>query len=167
LKKIVRIFLWCIDGGGALAAVILVLVWVAICFNVVMRYLFNQPQVWAIELSEYAIFYITFLGSAWLLKEDGHVKVDWVLSRLGDRNAALLETINSILGALLCMIITWYGIETTWSHYIRGIYRITVLETPTFLILAVIPVGALLLSIQFLRNAYGSIKRLMRLQTKD
>lgn len=150
-----------------MAAVILVLVWVAICFNVVMRYLFNQPQVWAIELSEYAIFYITFLGSAWLLKEDGHVKVDWVLSRLGDRNAALLETINSILGALLCMIITWYGIETTWSHYIRGIYRITVLETPTFLILAVIPVGALLLSIQFLRNAYGSIKRLMRLQTKD
>ena len=167
MKKIARIFLWCIDGGGALAAVILVLVWVAICVNVAMRYLFNQPQVWAIELSEYAILYITFLGGAWVLKEEGHVKVDWILSRLDARNTALLETINSILGALLCITITWYGIETTWSHYIRGIYRITVMETPTFLILAVIPVGALLLSIQFLRKAYDSIKSLKRLPTKD
>jgi TRAP-type C4-dicarboxylate transport system permease small subunit len=123
--------------------------------------------VWAIELSEYAILYITFLGGAWVLKEEGHVRVDWVLSRLGVRYTAWLETVNSMLGALLCLTITWFGIETTWSHYIRGIYRITVLETPTFLILAVIPVGAALLSVQFLRKAYESIKSLRGFPKKN
>jgi TRAP-type C4-dicarboxylate transport system permease small subunit len=158
MKRIIRILFKLVNGGGALGAVILVFVWGSICINVAMRYLFGRPQAWAIELSEYAILYITFLGGAYVLKEEGHVKVDWVVGRLQPRSAALLEIANSVAGALLCLIITWYGVATTWSHYIRNIYRVTTLETPTFLILAVIPIGSFLLSVQFFRRAYEKMK---------
>ena len=54
----------------AIACVILSLVMLSVCLEVFLRYFLNRPQVWVIELSEYALLYITFLSAAWVLKSD-------------------------------------------------------------------------------------------------
>ena len=164
LARTARIFDRLIDLCVALAALILFLTWMSICVNVAMRFFLHRPQVWVMEFSEYGILYITFLGGAWVLKKEGHVKVDWVLNYLKPRNCALLNTITSFVGIILFLIITWYGAETTWSHFVRGTYRITLLEIPMYLILAVIPIGSFFISIQFLSRAYDYIKKWRSLQ---
>jgi C4-dicarboxylate transporter DctQ subunit len=49
--------------------------------EILMRYFLNRPQIWAVEVTEYTMLYITFLGSAWLLREEGHVKMDILIWR--------------------------------------------------------------------------------------
>ncbi len=68
--------------------------------EVFMRYFLNRPQTWVVETAEFGILYIAFLGAAYLLKQEWHVKIDMVLSQLPPRGQALLNTITSVLGAM-------------------------------------------------------------------
>lgn len=135
---------------------LLVFAWLSVCSEIVMRYFLNRPLVWVVEISEYILLYITFLGAAWLLRNEGHVSVDIVPMLLGPRNEAMVNVITSILGATSCLVLTWYAGQSTWSHWQKGVFDLKFLTLPMVLLLAPIPIGSFLLSIQFLRrtNAY-------------
>ena len=104
--------------------------------------------------------FLTLLGATWLLKLEGHVKMDLLVNQLNPRTQALLNIITSILGAIICLVIAWYGTEVTWSQFQKGITYPTVLEPPVFIILSVIPIGYFLLFIQFLRRTYSFLRKL-------
>ena len=57
-------------------------------WEVMMRYVFNQPTIWAHELSAilYAIFFL--LGGAYTLQQKGHINVDILYLRLSPRKRA-------------------------------------------------------------------------------
>jgi TRAP-type C4-dicarboxylate transport system permease small subunit len=126
-----------------------------------MRYFLNQPLQWIIEITEYALLYITFLATAWLLKREGHVTVDVILNRLGKRTQSFLGIFSSVIGIIVSSCLIWYGVEVAWDHFQRGIYNPTVLEFPKAPIIAIIPLGSLVLLFQFLRRAYGHLMKLM------
>ena len=104
------------------------------------------------EVTECLLLFITFLGTAWLLREEGHVKVDIVLNRLKPQTTAFLGIISSIMGVLVSITLTIYGFNVTWDNFQRSIYTPTALEIPVFAILAIIPIGSLMLFIQFIRR---------------
>ena len=143
-----------------LAAVLLAFILVAVIIEVIARYLFNRSQMWVIESCEYSMLYITFLGTAWLLQKNGHIKVDFVTNRLNPKSRVIVETINSLIGVVISFIVTWYGVLVTWDLFVKGTITITALEPPLAPIVAVIPVGGFLLLIQFLRNTYNQIGEL-------
>ena len=154
LTKLTSILDRAIDCLAVIAAVILVWVILWVCAEVVMRYFLNRPLIWVVEVSEISLLYITFLGTAWVLKREGHVKMEIVLNRLRPRTQALLGIMSSIIRIGICCILVWYGAQVTWDHWLRGAYRYTVLETPNYLVLLIIPIGSFLLFIQFLRRTY-------------
>ncbi len=126
----------------------------AICYQVAMRYFFNRPSVWVDEICRYGILYITFLGAAWVLAQDGHVKVDLILNRLKPETQALLNAFNSIISAIVCLLIVWYGARVTWEN-IEMYYRLeTALAPPQFAIVIAIPVGSFFFFLGFLRKSY-------------
>ncbi|MDP3768569.1 MAG: TRAP transporter small permease subunit, partial [Dehalococcoidia bacterium] len=51
----------------------------AVLYEVFMRYLFNQPTRWVIEFSEYMLLYMALLAGAWVLKQEGHVRVEMLV----------------------------------------------------------------------------------------
>jgi TRAP-type C4-dicarboxylate transport system permease small subunit len=126
-----------------------------------MRYFLNRPLQWVIELTEYALLYVTFLGSAWLLKQEGHITVDVILVQFSERTQVRLKIFSSIIGVIVSLFLVWYGFEVSWDHYKEGIYNITVLEFPKAPILAIIPIGSLILLMQFIRRTCESIAYLM------
>lgn len=138
-----------------LGASLLTLMMLAVCWEVVSRYFLGRGIIWVIEFSEYNLLFITFLGTAWLLKKEGHVKMDIVLTRLNLKNQLLVNSVTSILGAILCLVIAWSGAEVAWDHLQRGLHQPTLIAPPDFPIFLIIPVGSFLLFIQFLRRSYG------------
>ena len=146
-----------------LAAVLVVFLMLGVVTEVVMRYFFGRPIIWMVEITEYCLLYIPFLGVAWLLRGEGHVKMDLVLTRFNPRIQAMINIITSILGAITCLIITWFGIESTWDYYQQGFFSPTILQTPAYIILIIIPVGIFLVFIQFLKRAYGYLVNLRSL----
>lgn len=129
--------------------------WLLVCTQVATRYFFRYPMGWVIETAEYTLLWITFLGAAWLLKKEKHVRVDVVIGRLNLKNQALLNTITSFVGATLCLVVAWYTGEVTWKLFQSRTHILSLLEPLQAPIIMIIPVGTLLLFIQFVRRGYG------------
>ena len=159
LQKTMATFDRTINFLAFLAGSLLVLLMVIICYEVVMRYLFRVPSGWVVEVCEYMLLYITFFGTAWLLKQDRHVRVDVVLALINPRFQKALGLVTSIMGAVSCSFLVIYGAINTWNHLQKGTLVIQTLNTPKWILVAVIPLGSFLLIIQFLRHFYGLLDR--------
>jgi TRAP-type C4-dicarboxylate transport system permease small subunit len=158
LGKAITVFDRILDLLASLGCSILVFIMLSVSVDVVLRYFLNRPVLGLSEITGYLLLYMTFLGAAWLLRREGHVKVDIVLNRLGPRAQAALGITSSVIGIIISLALIWYGTETTWDHLLRGVYRTTILEFPKAPLLAVIPIGGFLLLIQFLRRARGYLE---------
>lgn len=145
------------DIMAFLAGIILIFILLSVSMEVIFRDLFAMPQMWVTQITECLLLYITFLGSAWLLREDGHVKVDILLTRLGPRTGAFLGIISSVIGTIVSVVITLFGFSLTLRYFFKGTYTPTVLEIPLSWIIVIIPIGSLMLSIQFVRRTFTFI----------
>ncbi len=157
--RVGAIFDGILNGFAFLSALLLAFIMLSICLEVIMRYFLNRPLVWVIEMSEYALLYITFLGTAWLLRREGHVTVDILLVRLNPKTRAVLGFFSSIIGIVISLILIWYGSEVAWDHYVRGVFKPTVLQFPTAPVLAIIPIGSIILAMQFIRRGYLFLRK--------
>ena len=141
-----------------LACIILSLVLLSVCLEVFMRYFFNRPQVWVIELSEYALLYITFLGAAWVLRSDGHVTVDLFTAKMSSRSRAICSLAGFIVILTVSIVLAVYGTRVTYEHFSKGIYNPTILEIPKAAILLVIPLGGVTLLLESMRGVFRSLR---------
>ena len=152
MKRLLDIFDRTLNIMTFLAGMLLIFIMLSVCLEVILRSFINRPQIWVTEVTECLLLYITFLGTAWLLREEGHVKVDVILNRLKPQTTAFLGIISSIMGVLVSITLTIYGFNVTWDYFQRGIYTPTALEIPVSAILLIIPIGSLMLFIQFIRR---------------
>jgi len=127
----------------------------SVCLNVLFRYFLNMPMQWVIEFSEYALLFMTYLGTAWVLREGGHVRMDMVVNRLRPTARALTNSITAFVGGIMCAMLSWYGVHSTWAKFEAGIRFESMLRFPMGPIHAVVPVGFFLLFIQFMLLSYG------------
>jgi len=135
--------------------VLLILVMLGICADIFMRYFLNRAVYWMEDVAGYCLLYITFLVAAWLLKQHSHVRMDLVLVRLSERQRAMVNTGTSVLGAIICLFMTWYTAKTTWELFQLDYRYSSMLKPLMYPLLAAIPIGSFLLSIQFLKMVYG------------
>ncbi len=148
------------DFLAGVAGVILVFIVGSVCLEIVMRYFFRQPLFWVVELTEYGLLYITFLAAPWLLRHEGHVKVDVILDLFSARWRNRLGLISSTLGLGVCLVLTIFGAQTAYDHYVRKIFKITVMQFPTWIVLLCIPIGSFFLALRFARRGLGFADRL-------
>jgi C4-dicarboxylate transporter, DctQ subunit len=152
LEKGWEIFDHVINFLAFLAGILVILLMLITCFQVVMRYIFHAPFGWVVEICEYMLLYITFLGTAWLLRENGHVGVDIVLNFLHPQLRKILILVTSGICALACPFLVLYGMMITWDYFERGTLVMQTINTPKWILMAVIPMGGFMLTIQFLRQ---------------
>ena len=125
--------------------------------DITLRYLFNRPLGWVKEVSEYILVGLGFLVAAWILKDDGHVKMDLVLNKVGPRVQTMMNIITSIISTIIVLTMTWFALRVIVDFYRTKLVAPSVLEPPKWILLTPIFVGCLLLAIQFIRRTYGFI----------
>jgi len=157
-KKFVRFFDHILDISVVLATIMTIAAMLLVCTEITMRYFMGQPLMWVIDVCTILLVYITFLGSAWLLRADGHVRMELVINRLSKRQGAIVNTITSGISVIVFMVLTWYGAKFTWHFAQIGHFLPTNLEPPTYLILLVIPIGSFLLFMQSIRTTVGYVR---------
>lgn len=142
--------------GKASAFLVLALSFV-IGYEVVARYLFNRPTIWAHELSAMVFGAYIVLGGAYLLSAGRHVNMDLIYGIFSPRKRALIDIITFWFFAIFCVALVWKGGDTAWhSISIREQAR-TTWSPPLYPIRLVLPIGAFLLLLQgvakFIRDA--------------
>lgn len=137
------------------AALLLAFILIAVNSEVVMRSFFNAPIIWVTEVTEYCQVWITFLASAWVLKKGSHVVMDIATTRFNPAVQAYINTITSVVGILICLTIAYYSIAVTVDLFQRQVPLATTIMPPGYILFLVIPLGSILLAIQFVKRSCG------------
>lgn len=165
--KISRYFDRIITALIFLAGVLLITSMLLVNYEVFMRYFLNYSAAWVIEVCELILLFITFLGAAWLLREDGHVTVDIVHSHLNQKTRTAMDIGTSILALVVCLVLTWYSAASTVDHLQREATLVRSLTLPKGMLMVVIPIGLLMVSIQFFRRTWRYIQNWRALMTDN
>src|SRR4030067_2227983 len=76
-----------------IASVMMAGLMIIVCLDLALRYFFNSPLLWGTEVTEILLLDITFLGMAWVFREDGHVVIDVFTGKAVGRKKPLLNGI--------------------------------------------------------------------------
>lgn len=143
---------------GHLVALLTAVMTLAVVYEVMARYFFRHPTTWAVDLTEYTLLYITFLGAAWVLRDGAHIRVEFLIERLDPKHRLALDTIISLVAAGVVAVLMWQGVEVTWEAYVKGQAMLNPWRVPRWLLMLPIALGGLLLMIEFLGQAWGSFQ---------
>ena len=81
--------------------------------NVIMRYFFHSGITWAEEVSRFAFIWLIFLGSIIALKDNMHLGVDTLVSKLSLSSRRLLFIVNEIVLLVILGMLLDGAIELT------------------------------------------------------
>jgi TRAP-type C4-dicarboxylate transport system permease small subunit len=142
---------------AVIAGVILVFICGAVCYTIGMRYLFNKTTIWIMQTTEYALCWIVFLATTWLLRDGGHITTDIIYSHLNKKTRRWLDIIMFVISGIGCCIMFYYGMQHTYESITRNITDVRAVTIPKWTVFCIVPFGSLLLTIQFLRMAWGRV----------
>lgn len=154
------IFDWLIDMMAVLAGVLLVGAVLIESLEIAMRYFFHRPLIWAVEVCEYILFTLAFLGAPWLLKKGGHVSVDVVVERMRPRPRTYLDLVICGIGIFISAVIVWFSVITAWDSYASGLVVTKTLTIQKHYFLFLITLGYFFLLLEFGRQFHKHIKNL-------
>ena len=148
--------------GGVLAAMLIVAMVLLIILEIVLRTVFATSTLLAHEYTAYFLACLVFLGLAYTLRTEGHIRIGIVLSRLSVRRQAYLN----VIGGLIALAFSIYLSMHIWNlfHDSLTLGRLsfhpsrTPLAIPQFFLLA----GSVLLALQFVAYIVTTTLSLMR-----
>jgi len=155
MKRFWRLFDKLLDIMAALAGAILVFISTAVCYTIGMRYLFTKTTIWIMQTTEYALLWIVFLATTWLLREGGQITTDIIYTHLNKNAKRYLDCIMFVIGGLACAIMVYFGIDYMRECIIKGVNDVRAVTVPKWTIFIIIPVGSILLTTQFFRMAWS------------
>ena len=157
-----RLFDTLVDVMAALSGVILVFITAAVCYTIGMRFLFTKTTIWIIPTTEYALLWIVFLATTWLLREGGHITTDIIYVHLNEKTKRTLDCIMCVVGGLTCAAMVFLGILHVCDCIAGGVTDVRAVTVPKSAVFMIIPVGSFLLTLQFFRMAWN---RLVEIRT--
>jgi TRAP-type mannitol/chloroaromatic compound transport system permease small subunit len=102
---------------GGLGAVLVLMLILAMSYEVVMRYAFNAPTVWAYEVAAMLMGTSLLVTIAYAMVTESHVRVDFLYARAGARGQALIDLAGYLLFLLpLALWLTW-GL---WNYLVQA-----------------------------------------------
>ncbi len=138
----------------AAAVVIIPIIALAITFEVVMRYFFNAATIWVADAAAYSLLWIAFLAGPWLIRHEGHIRIDFLVQRLSRRARASLAAVTYLLSAAVMSVVLWQTLGATIEAYVRNSHMLGSWEIPRVLVWWVMPLGSLGMVMELLRAAW-------------
>lgn len=98
--------------GTATIYIIYVMVAVLL-FDVITNRFLNMTQIWTTEFAQFALAAYYFLAGPVTMKNEDHVRLDLVYSRLGTRGRARIDAVTIWVVIFYLGILLWGGISST------------------------------------------------------
>lgn len=133
---------------GIVAAALIGASILVVCQMVFIRYVLNGSTAWQTDAVIFALIAATLLGSAYVLRQGGHVTVDLVWETAGDATRRVLRVIANLATFVFAAILAVTGGEYFWQAWTGGWTSETVAEIPLWIPFLSMPVGFGMLALQ-------------------
>lgn len=114
---------------------------IVLLIEAVMRYTFNRPQIWSLEVSEFIFGAYFVLGGAYVLMHERHVRMDALYSRWPRKRQALIDAITFSIIAIYLIIFVVGGIGNVLFSWRFGMVSQSAWGPPMTPIRIIIVVG--------------------------
>jgi TRAP-type C4-dicarboxylate transport system permease small subunit len=143
---------WLTDLGATLATVSLGILVGSLWIEVVARYFFNAPTIWAQSASLYCVLASVMLMLPYITREGVHVGMSLIYEVLPGWLVRPVASGLSLLSFLVCVAATWIcGVETL-RQYDEHVLTTDALFLPKWWISAFLVWGFALSALQFARQ---------------
>lgn len=100
---------------GASASWVYGAIFVLTLYEVLMRYAFNAPTIWSLELNLMLVAVGYAIGGLLPTAGKGHLRIDSVHARMPARAQRACDLAANLIGVGYCAAITWAGTAQAWS----------------------------------------------------
>ena len=136
---------------GLVAGIIVVALALFNSYAVLMRYFFNLPPHWALDMSEFVLVGTVFLGGGYALQVEAHANIPMFLERFSPRTRLVLRSTARALVCALAFILIWKGWELALDNLHARTSSFSRLHLfPSYI---VVPFGGLLLCLLYTSDA--------------
>lgn len=147
---VINAFEWTSTVLAILASLLILSITVLVSYNALSRWWLGKSVSGTIELVEYGLVWITFLGAAWILRRDGHVKVDVLYMVLPDSVVRYLWYGAMGIAAVTTVFMAYYSGHEVYADYVQGSRLIRQLVFQSWWVTLIIPIGFTMLTVEFL-----------------
>lgn len=159
--RLLRIMDHISNWSGKIASFLILAMIVIVGYEVVLRYVFDRPTLWAHESAQFVFGAMSIMGGAYVLYRGAHVKMDVVYSRCSPRKKAILDLITAPIFFCFAVVLLWTSGEIAWESLQELERSNSQWRPPIYPIKMLIPVAALLLLLQgiakFVRDIFTGI----------
>lgn len=129
-----------------------------VAYEVLSRYAFNSPTIWAWDINVQLMMILLMLGMADVHKRDAHARVDVITARLTPRQRAWVN----VAMAPVFFFVTVILVVTCWMYFLDSWQRqeaaSTLLGPPLYPIKFTLPLGSALLLLQGVVNLVRDLR---------
>ncbi|TSA12193.1 MAG: TRAP transporter small permease subunit [Betaproteobacteria bacterium] len=130
----------------------ILLVTLAVLYEVVARTLFNQPTIWSNESVIYVSAVAYLLAGAYAHLHHRHVRIDLIYDHLGSKARARLDIVTFMFFLLYVGALIWVGGQMAWMSFNQSETTGTPWNPLIWPVKLAIPVAGLLLLLQGIAN---------------
>ena len=134
--------------AALVAAVLFVLSGAMLTYEVVARYFFLRPTIWAAELSQLCLIWGGMLAMAELLASRRHITVTAVTDLLPPGLQRVCAALALLLVVVFGVIVAYWGWDIFFDSFRRGRTTGSLLNLPVWISELAVPLGFVLLTLQ-------------------
>jgi TRAP-type C4-dicarboxylate transport system permease small subunit len=108
-----RIPTWAARFEYNLAALLLGVLLIAMCWQVLTRYVLGVPSDWTEEASRYLYVYVVFLGTSAGISARSHVSISYFTDRLSPLPRLIVSLGVDVLILAFLAVMVWWGTRAT------------------------------------------------------
>ena len=140
------------DVGGFIGALCILCAGLAITYEVICRYIFHNPTEWSNEMTSYFTVGSVFLVMAYVMKQEGHVRVDILIKRFKPKVRFISAIFIYCITLTFSIMLFCTGVQLVAYSISVNAINPTPLRTPIFIPQLLIPIGGFLLSLQCIKK---------------
>ncbi|WP_421883643.1 TRAP transporter small permease [Pacificispira sp.] len=141
-----------------LAAALFTISGCMLTYEVVARYFFVKPTVWAAELSQLCLIWGSLIAMAWALRFHRHIVVDALAAQLPPRILRWTDTGAMVVVAVFSAALVWKGWPIFWDSFERGRTTGSMLDLPAWVAELAVPFGFAVLFAQAVIEAIETFR---------
>lgn len=152
------------DWSGRIVAWLIIPMLLIVTYDVIMRYVFNCPTIWAWDINVQLLGVSVALGGGYTLLYNGHIGVDVFVEGLARRKRAIIDLITSIFFFLGIGVLVWESWKVAWFSVRTREVDYTFFAPPVYPLKVLIAVGFFLL---FLQGIAKFIRDIVTVKSKE
>jgi len=121
------------------AALLLGIDVVLVSTQVILRYVFNNPQAWAEEVGRYVFVWVIFIGALLATARDSHIRVTVLTERFGSAGVRFSRALSWLLAVPTFSYVAYLGYQLAWRNRFTTFY--TIEGAPRVVFFLAVPVG--------------------------